>query len=135
MALAYEFQFPATHRKFKSLVYGDMNLVDWTGQDNPLNERSQMSVTRASNSCRFAWPRRPITSSKCCRDARPARASETLMKCWPSAKAPKASREVFDSSEPAERLKVLSPEKYYSLNGSGSDLRTLAVRTRIGCSS
>lgn len=33
MALFYQLQFPATHRNYKSLVYGDMNMVDWTGLD------------------------------------------------------------------------------------------------------
>ena len=32
-ATLYQFQFPATHRNYKSLVYGDMNRVDWTGRD------------------------------------------------------------------------------------------------------
>jgi len=35
----YHFQFPATHRNYKNLVYGDMNTLDWTGQDKPLNGR------------------------------------------------------------------------------------------------
>jgi hypothetical protein len=32
-ATMYHFHFPATHRNYKSLVFGDMNRVDWTGQD------------------------------------------------------------------------------------------------------
>jgi hypothetical protein len=36
---------------------------------------------------------------------------------------------VFDTTIKQTISKTLSPEKYYSLNGSGSDLRTLAVRT------
>jgi hypothetical protein len=32
-ATLYHFHFPATHRNYKSLVYGDMNRVDWTGMD------------------------------------------------------------------------------------------------------
>lgn len=39
LATFFEFQCPATHRNYKSLVYGDMNTVDWTGQDKPINER------------------------------------------------------------------------------------------------
>ena len=35
----YHFQFPATHRNYKNLVYGDMNSLDWSGQDKPLNLR------------------------------------------------------------------------------------------------
>jgi hypothetical protein len=37
-ATLYHFQFPATHRNYKNLVYGDMNLVDWTGHDVVSNE-------------------------------------------------------------------------------------------------
>ncbi len=36
MACAYLFHFPATHRNYKALVYGDMNLVDWSGRDDRL---------------------------------------------------------------------------------------------------
>lgn len=32
-ATVYQFHFPATHRNYKSLVYGDMNKVNWTGCD------------------------------------------------------------------------------------------------------
>jgi len=32
-ATVYQFHFPATHRNYKSLVYGDMNKVNWTGRD------------------------------------------------------------------------------------------------------
>jgi hypothetical protein len=32
-ATMYHFHFPATHRNYKSLVFGDMNRVDWTGVD------------------------------------------------------------------------------------------------------
>lgn len=36
----YHFYFPATHRNYKSLVFGDMNLMDWTGgEDRPLRDR------------------------------------------------------------------------------------------------
>ena len=36
MALFYQLAFPATHRNRKSLVYGDTNLADLTGNDRPL---------------------------------------------------------------------------------------------------
>lgn len=29
----YLFSFPSTHRNYKHLVYGDMNLLDWSGRD------------------------------------------------------------------------------------------------------
>jgi hypothetical protein len=33
-ATLYHFFFPGTHRNYKSLVFGDMNRVDWTGRDS-----------------------------------------------------------------------------------------------------
>ena len=38
-ATFYNFQFPSSHRDYKNIVYGDMNLVDWTGQDKWLDAR------------------------------------------------------------------------------------------------
>lgn len=32
-AALYHFHFPATHRNFNNLIYGDMNTVDWSGSD------------------------------------------------------------------------------------------------------
>ncbi len=40
-ATLYLFSFPSTHRNFKHLVYGDMNLVDWQGLDTPLWSRGK----------------------------------------------------------------------------------------------
>ena len=37
----YLFPFPATHRNQKSLLYGDMNMLDWTTQDIGLVNRSE----------------------------------------------------------------------------------------------
>lgn len=128
MALAYEFQFPATHRNFKSLVYGDMNLVDWTGQDNALN--------RKPDECHPSFEQLQL------RMATPAyHVFRMLARCTPGAggrdsfevlalgESAKGFCHVFDTSIHHNVFKMLAPEKYYSLNGSGPDLRTLAVRT------
>lgn len=128
MALAYQFQFPATHRNFKSLVYGDMNLVDWTGQDNPLN--------RKPDECHPSFEQLQI------RMATPAyHVFKMLARCTPGAggrdsyevlalgESAKGLSHVFDSNIRHNVFKMLSPEKYYALNGAGPDLRTLAVRT------
>jgi len=37
----YSFAFPATHRNYKHLLYGDMNVLDWTGEDKPLWNRGE----------------------------------------------------------------------------------------------
>jgi hypothetical protein len=56
-ALLYQFQFPATHRNFKSLVYGDMNLVDWTGQDKALRKGKEAAPPAfEALQLRFATP-------------------------------------------------------------------------------
>jgi len=53
----YLFHFPATHRNFKSLLYGDMNLLDWTLQDHGLNSRTDdWYPTWQEMQIRFAAP-------------------------------------------------------------------------------
>ena len=128
MALAYEFQFPATHRNFKSLVYGDMNLVDWTGQDNALNKKpDECHPSFEQLQLRMATPAYHVFKmlSRCTPGAG-ERDSYEVLALGESAKGFGA---VHDSTIKHNVYKMLSPEKYYSLNGSGSDLRTLAVRT------
>lgn len=128
MALAYQFQFPATHRNFKSLAYGDMNLVDWTGQDDALNRRPE--------ECHPSFDQLQI------RMATPAyHVFRMLARCTPGAgghdaydvltlgESAKGLGHVFDSNIRHNVFKMLSPDKYYALNGAGPDLRTLAVRT------
>ncbi len=128
MALAYQFQFPATHRSFKSLVYGDMNLVDWTGQDNALNKKP--------DECHPGFEELQL------RMATPAyHAFRMLARCTPGAgdrdsyevlalgESAKGFGAVHDATIKHNVYQTLSPEKYYALNGSGSDFRTLAVRT------
>lgn len=36
----YLLHFPSTHRNYKHLLYGDMNTLDWTGRDTPLQKRT-----------------------------------------------------------------------------------------------
>lgn len=56
MALLYQFQFPATHRNYKSLVYGDMNMVDWTGQDHAPQSVFSEDPSFEQSQLRFATP-------------------------------------------------------------------------------
>ncbi|MEI7834298.1 MAG: hypothetical protein WCJ56_14010 [bacterium] len=37
----YLLHFPSTHRNYKHLLYGDMNVVDWAGRDMPLRKRGE----------------------------------------------------------------------------------------------
>ncbi len=56
-ATFYHFRFPATHRNFKCLAYGDMNCVDWTGTDIPLVKRGEeWYPTFEELQVRFATP-------------------------------------------------------------------------------
>jgi hypothetical protein len=57
LATFYHFRFPATHRNYKCLVYGDMNLLDWSGADKPLRDRGPAWYpTLAEQQIRFATP-------------------------------------------------------------------------------
>lgn len=128
MALAYEFQFPATHRNFKSLVYGDMNLVDWTGQDNALNKKpEECHPTFEQFQLRMATPAYHVFKMLArCTPGAGDRDSYEVLALGESAKG---FIGVFDSTIKHNVYKMLSPEKYSSLGGSGPDLRTLVVRT------
>ncbi len=128
MALAYEFQFPATHRNFKSLVYGDMNLVDWTGQDNALHTKPvECHPSFEQLQLRMATPAYHVFRMLArCTPGAGERDSFEVLALGESAKG---FSHVFDPNIRHNVFKMLSPEKYYSLNGSGPDLRTLAVRT------
>lgn len=57
MAILYHFQFPATNRNYKNLVYGDMNVLDWTGIDIPLCTRGdELEPSFNELQLRFATP-------------------------------------------------------------------------------
>ena len=53
----YLFSFPSTHRNYKHLVYGDMNLLDWSGRDQkPWDPPAACHPTFAEQQLRFATP-------------------------------------------------------------------------------
>jgi hypothetical protein len=126
-ALLYQFQFPATHRNFKSLVYGDMNWVDWSGRDRALRKNAGSPAPPfEALQLRFATPAYAVF--------------RMAARCVPGADA-KEGYEVFELGEanlgvaavrdPVNRRNVyaaLEPEKYYANGGGGSRLRALAVR-------
>lgn len=125
-ALLYQFQFPATHRNFKSLVYGDMNLVDWTGQDLAPWANHAPPPSFESLQLRFATPAYHML--------------KMAARCVPGNRGGKASYEVFELGEgnrgvgavrdPIGRRNVypsLESNKYYANGGGGAGVRTLAV--------
>jgi hypothetical protein len=128
-ALLYQFQFPATHRNFKSLVYGDMNLVDWTGQDQALRKgKEALPPSSEALQLRFATPAYHML--------------KMAARCVPGTRSEQPSYEVFELgeanrgvgavSDPINRRNVypsLELNKYYAHGGGGTELRTLAVRT------
>lgn len=128
MALAYEFQFPATHRSGKSLAYGDMNRVDWTGQDKALNHQpAEAYPTFAQFQLRMATPAYHMFRmlARCTPGAGDIEAFEVLG----LGESTKGLNEIFDQTNKANHYRPLNGEKYYALGGAGPDLRTLAVRT------
>ncbi len=55
-ATFYLLHFPSTHRNYKHLLYGDMNLLDWTGRDRPLWGRQGWYPSAEEMQIRFATP-------------------------------------------------------------------------------
>jgi hypothetical protein len=128
MALAYEFQFPATHRSGKSLAYGDMNRVDWTGQDKALNHQPKEAYpTFEQFQLRMATPAYHMFRmlARCTPGAGDTEAYEVLG----LGESTKGLNEIYDQTNKANHYRLLGGEKYYALGGAGPDLRTLAVRT------
>jgi hypothetical protein len=128
MALLYEFQAPATHRNFKSLVYGDMNMIDWTGCDHGLNsEASEWYPTFEELQVRFATPAYHIFKmlSRCAPGARAGVESYEVLGVGES----KGFGEVWDKDISNNIYRMTDERKYYALGGAGPEIRVLAVRT------
>ncbi len=127
-ALLYEFQFPAVQRNFKSLVYGDMNLVDWTGQDIALRSRDQsMHPSFEELQLRFPTPAFDIFKMF----ARAVPNGRTSTDTYDVLRVGEGDRENSGLHDPVDgrlAFPALEPEKYYALKGGGFDLRVVAVR-------
>jgi hypothetical protein len=127
-ALLYQFQFPATHRNFKSLVYGDMNWVDWSGRDRPLRARADTPAPPfEAQQLRFATPAYAMfrMAARCTPGAGRAEDGYDVLE-WGEAnlgvaavRDPVGHRNVYAAQE---------ENAYYANGGGGSRLRTLAVR-------
>lgn len=129
MALLYEFQAPATHRNFKSLVYGDMNLIDWTGRDHGLNgEASEWYPSFEELQIRFATPAYHIFKmlSRCAPGAGAGVESYQVLGVGESSKG---FGEVWDKEISNNIYRMTDERKYYALGGAGPEIRVLAVRT------
>jgi hypothetical protein len=129
MALLYQFQAPATHRNFKSLVYGDMNLIDWTGRDHGLNEwGSEWYPNFEELQIRFATPAYHIFKmlARCAPGANAGVDSYEVLGVGESSKG---FGEVWDKEIGNNIYRMLDERKYYALGGAGPEIRVLAVRT------
>ena len=128
MALLYEFQAPATHRNFKSLVYGDMNMIDWTGRDHGLNgEASEWYPSFEELQVRFATPAYHIFKmlSRCTPGDGAGVESYEVLGVGES----KGFGEVWDKDISNNIYRMTDERKYYALGGAGPEIRVLAVRT------
>ena len=126
-ALLYQFQFPATHRNFKSLVYGDMNLVDWTGRDlAPWANRAPPPSFEALQ-LRFATPACHILkmAARCVPGNRDARPSYEVFELCEGNRGVGAVRDPVNGRNVYPSLEL---NKYYANGGGGTRVRTLAVK-------
>jgi hypothetical protein len=127
-ALLYQFQFPAVQRSFKSLVYGDMNLIDWTGQDIPPRSMDKsMHPTFEDLQLRFPTPAYDIFKmfTRAVPNGRTSTATYDVLRVG---EGDRGNSGIQDPVDGRLAFPALEPEKYYSLKGGGYNLRVLAVR-------
>lgn len=128
MALFYQFQFPSTHRNFKSLMYGDMNCIDWTGQDIPLKKNNSTPMPDFKQlQLRFATPAFHIFKML----ARNTPGTKSKAESYEVLELGEANRGVSAVSDPVNHRNVyplLEKEKYYALGGGGSELKSLVIK-------
>ncbi len=126
-ALLYQFAFPATHRSFKSLVYGDMNLVDWTGLDRALHALPPERLpTTEQMQLRMPTPAYHIFRmfTRCTPGASGAESFDV----FPLTESKWGFTGVVDAAARQLAYSRTDREKYLANGGAGSDLRTLTVR-------
>lgn len=128
-SLLYQFHFPATHRNFKSLVYGDMNCVDWSNQDAVVWNKLAPTPSFEELQLRYATPAYYMF--------------KMLARSAPGGKSDKESYEVYQLQEalvgPAHVYnpvlkrniyRTLERDKFYAYEGGtrGNEMKTLTVK-------
>lgn len=123
-AALYLFNYPATHRMFKSLVYADMDAVDASGfiQQSPVAPTLEMMQTRTATLSYFVF--------------------KMLARCVPGKDSPLSSYEVLpigmstlglaqavDTRNSRSIYLKLEHDKYYANGGSGNEYEMSAIRT------
>ncbi len=123
-AALYLFNYPATHRMFKSLVYGEMDAMDAAGfiQQSPVAPTLETMQTRTATLSYFVF--------------------KMLARCVPGTQSPLRSYEVLplgmstlglaqavDSRNSRSIYLKLERDKYYANGGSGNEYEMSAIRT------
>jgi hypothetical protein len=123
-AALYLFNYPATHRMFKSLVYGEMDAIDAAGfiQQSPVAPTLETMQTRTATLSYFVF--------------------KMLARCVPGSNSPLPSYEVLplgmstlgfaqavDARNSRSIYLKLERDKYYANGGSGNEYEMSAIRT------
>lgn len=129
-ALLYQFQAPATHRNFKSLVYGDMNYIDWSIRDRGLRYRSEeWKPDLEALQLRFPTPSFFVFKmfSRCTPGTGKNMESYEVLGLGESVRGFTPARDQLHTQNIS---KIHNPEKFYANNGVGPDVHTAVVRTQ-----
>jgi hypothetical protein len=130
MALFYEFAFPAVSRNRKSLVYGDLNLADFTGDDSPLRG-NKAGLVPTFEEMQLRAPTPAYYAFKMIARCAPGLRADGL-KTYPVL-AMRPSDDAFthrsDPSSGANVYRKLNPELYAALGGAALEIRSFAVKT------
>jgi hypothetical protein len=123
-AALYLFNYPATHRMFKSLVYGEMDAMDAAGfiQQSPVAPTLETMQIRTATLSYFVF--------------------KMLARCVPGSQSPLRSYEVLplgmstlglaqavDTRNSRSIYLKLERDKYYANGGSGNEYEMSAIRT------
>lgn len=123
-ATLYLFNYPATHRMFKSLVYGEMDAIDAAGfiQQSPVAPTLETMQIRTATLSYFAY--------------------KMMARCVPGTHSPLSSYEVLplgmstlgfaqavDTRNSRSIYLKLENDKYYANGGSGNEYEMSAIRT------
>ena len=123
-AALYLFNYPATHRMFKSLVYGEMDAMDAAGliQQSPVSPTLEMMQIRTATLSYFVFK----MLARCVPDSHSRLPSYEVLPLglstlgFAQAVDPKESRSIY--------LK-LEHDKFYADGGSGNEYEMSAIRT------
>jgi hypothetical protein len=128
-AMLYQFSFPSTHRSHKSLLYGDMNLMDWIGTDRVTYRMASelQNISKESMQMRHPTPAFHMFRmlNRCTPGSREkAQAYEVLA----TGETDRGSRPGYNAALDQSTFSRLEPKKYFAVGGETDELKTLAIR-------